>query len=203
MSSRSVSALAPRAARAAAVSASLPLALALAAALALVGCEREERNYPPAPAAAARGQTISLSALQAGGQSAPVAAPNGYEDSAYAVAEGKRLYQWYNCNGCHANGGGGSGPPLMDDQWIYGSAPANIVATILEGRPNGMPSFRGKIPDYQAMQLAAYVRSMSGLLAKDVAPTRSDHLRAKEPEASTERLARKDSSLPPSTQGSQ
>ena len=54
------------------------------------------------------------------------------------------------------------GPPLMDDQWIYGSAPANIVATILEGRPNGMPAFRGKIPDHQAMQLAAYVRSISG-----------------------------------------
>jgi hypothetical protein len=60
------------------------------------------------------------------------------------------------------------GPPLMDDQWIYGSAPANVVATILEGRPNGMPAFRGKIPDHQAMQIAAYVRSMSGLLAKDV-----------------------------------
>ena len=48
----------------------------------------------------------------------------------------------------------------MDDQWIYGGAPANIVATILEGRPNGMPA-QGKIPDHQAMQLAAY-RSISG-----------------------------------------
>ena len=134
MSSRSASALALWAARATAVKMSLPFALALAAALALGGCEREERNYRPAPAAAAHSQTISLSALQAGGQSAPVAVPNEYEESAYAVSGGERLYQWYNCNGCHANGGGGSGPPLMDDQWIYGSAPANIIATILEGR---------------------------------------------------------------------
>jgi len=118
------------------------------------------------------------------------------------VSEGKRLYRWYNCNGCHANGGGGSGPPLMGDMWIYGNAPANIVATV-EGRPNGMPSFRGKIPDYQAMQIAAYIRSMSGLVAKDVAPGRSDHLRAKKPESSTEQLTPKDSTRPPSAQGSQ
>jgi cytochrome c oxidase cbb3-type subunit III len=179
------------------------LGLMLLAASCLGGCEREERDYRPTPAAAARSQTITLSALQAGGESAPIAVPNEYEESAYAVSEGKRLYRWYNCNGCHANGGGGSGPPLMDDLWIYGSAPANIVATILEGRPNGMPSFRGKIPDYQAMQLAAYVRSMSGLLAKDMAPARSDHLRAKSPESSTEQLTPKDSGLPPSAQGTE
>jgi cytochrome c oxidase cbb3-type subunit III len=178
-----------------------PLGLALIATLALGGCEREERDYRPTPAAAARDQTIALSPIQAGGQSTAIAVPNAYDDSAYAVSEGRRLYRWYNCNGCHANGGGGSGPALMDDQWIYGSAPANIVATILEGRPNGMPSFRGKIPDYQAMQLAAYVRSMSGLLAKDVAPARSDHLRAKNPESSTDRRTPKDSLLPPSAQG--
>jgi cytochrome c oxidase cbb3-type subunit III len=172
-------------------------ALLLVAGVALSGCEREERDYRPTPAAAARAQTITLSALQAGGASAPIAVPNEYEESAYAVSEGKRLYRWYNCNGCHANGGGGSGPALMDDMWIYGSAPANIVATILEGRPNGMSAFRGKIPDYQAMQLAAYVRSMSGLLAKDVAPARSDHMRTKNPESSTEQLPPKDSAPPP------
>ena len=37
--------------------------------------------------------------------------------------QGKRLFSWYNCIGCHANGGGGIGPPLMDDEWIYGSRP--------------------------------------------------------------------------------
>jgi cytochrome c oxidase cbb3-type subunit 3 len=168
------------------------LVLALTVAFAIASCEREERDYRPAPAASARSQTITLSALQPGGRSAPIVLPNEYEASAYAVSEGQRLYRWYNCNGCHANGGGGMGPPLMDDRWIYGSALASVVATILEGRPNGMPAFGGKIPDYQAMQVAAYVRSMSGLLAKDVAPGRRDHLRAKEPEAATERLSPKD-----------
>jgi cytochrome c oxidase cbb3-type subunit III len=180
---------------------SSPLGLMVLAAWALCACEREEREYRPTPAAAARTQTITLSALQAGGASQPIVVPNEYEESAYAVSEGQRLYRWYNCNGCHANGGGGMGPPLMDDQWIYGSAPANVVATILEGRPSGMPAFRGKIPDHQAMQIAAYVRSMSGLLPKDVAPGRPDHLSAKKPESSTAPPTPKDSALPPSTQG--
>ena len=51
-----------------------------------------------------------------------------------------------------------------------------------------MPSFRGKIPDYQIWQIAAYVRSMSGLVPKDVAPNRDDHMSGKPPESSTTRL---------------
>lgn len=68
---------------------------------------------------------------------------------------------------CHFHGGGGIGPPLMDDLWIYGSEPENIFATIVQSRPNGMPSFGGKIPEFQVWQLAAYVRSLSGLTPKD------------------------------------
>ena len=74
------------------------------------------------------------------------APPNSvYEQNAYAVAEGKRLYNAYNCVGCHQQGGGGIGPALMDSTWIYGSRPEQIYADIVQGRPNGMPSFAGKI----------------------------------------------------------
>jgi cytochrome c oxidase cbb3-type subunit 3 len=52
-------------------------------------------------------------------------------------------------------------PDLMDDEWIYGSRLEQIHATIVEGRPNGMPAWGGKIPDQQIWQIAAYVRSMS------------------------------------------
>jgi cytochrome c oxidase cbb3-type subunit 3 len=106
----------------------------------------------------------------------------GYEKNAVAVAEGKRLFRWYNCNGCHASGGGAIGPALMDDKWIYGSEPQQIVATILQGRPNGMPSFGGRIPEDQAWKIAAYVRSMSGQLREDVAPSRGDGLSSGAPE---------------------
>jgi cytochrome c oxidase cbb3-type subunit 3 len=67
----------------------------------------------------------------------------------------------------------------MDDVWIYGSEPANIYATIVEGRPNGMPSFGGHIPDEQVWQLVAYVRSMSGLVPQDAAPSRNDDIQSK------------------------
>jgi cytochrome c oxidase cbb3-type subunit III len=79
------------------------------------------------------------------------------------LAEGKRLYGWYNCAGCHFAGGGGIGPPLMDDEWIYGSQPTNIAASIIEGRPNGMPSYGGRLPAEHLRSLVAYVRSLSGL----------------------------------------
>ena len=74
------------------------------------------------------------------------------------------------------------GPPLMDAKWIYGSRPANIFETIVEGRPNGMPSFRNKVPDSQVWQLVAYVQSMSGQAPIDALPSRSDHMRYSTPE---------------------
>ncbi len=77
------------------------------------------------------------------------------------IEAGKQLFSAMNCVGCHFNGGGGMGPPLMDNVWIYGDSIENIAASIREGRPNGMPSFRGFLPDEQIWQLAAYVRSLS------------------------------------------
>jgi cytochrome c oxidase cbb3-type subunit 3 len=73
----------------------------------------------------------------------------------------------------------------MDDEWIYGSAPENIVATIVEGRPNGMPSFRGRIPNQQLWQLAAYVRAMAGLQPKAPSPGRDDDMQYKVDEQRT------------------
>ena len=110
-----------------------------------------------------------------------------YERNASALANGKRLFGWYNCNGCHANGGGGSGPALMDDVWLYGSDPVTIYQTIVEGRPNGMPAFGGRVPDDEIWQLVAYVRSMSGLASQDAAPNRDDALYTKPAENQAER----------------
>ena len=84
-----------------------------------------------------------------------------YYDNPQAVVEGKRLFGQYNCSGCHSNGGGGMGPALMDGEWIYGGRLEQIHQTLVEGRPNGMPSWGGKIPDPQLWEISAYVRSMS------------------------------------------
>jgi len=156
-------------------------ALLASACLVLCACEREDRAYRPENVATETEEKIALVPLSPG-PSAPVEAKSGkgkqYENNAYHLSQGKTLFTWFNCVGCHGNGGGGSGPPLMDDKWVYGGAIENIVATIREGRPNGMPSFRGKIPEDQIWQIAAYVRSMSGNVASDAAPARSDAMHA-------------------------
>ena len=153
--------------------------LLIVMALVTAGCERERREYRPGAADAAPPLTVTVSELHAGASTPPAPTVNRREASAYALVEGRRLYSWFNCEGCHFLGGGGIGPPLMDEEWIYGGQPANVFATIVEGRPNGMPSFRNKIPEYQVWQIVAYVRSMSGQVAKDVAPGRPDHMSSK------------------------
>jgi cytochrome c oxidase cbb3-type subunit 3 len=154
----------------------------------MAGCYREQRPLPTPPGAASPSAGIRMTAIQPGEPSAtPASVKNPYEENAYAVSQGKKLFKQYNCAGCHSQGGGGMGPALMDDKWIYGHEPENIFATITQGRPNGMPAFGGRIPDDQVWQLAAYVRSMSGLLRSDVAPSRSDSLQSGKPEGRREK----------------
>jgi cytochrome c oxidase cbb3-type subunit 3 len=145
------------------------------------GCKREQRVFDPGSSGAQVANGVAVNEIHAGG---PISVPDHgpYEESAYAVGEGKRLYSAFNCVGCHNHGGGGIGPALMDAKWIYGSHPEQIYSTIVQGRPNGMPSFAGKIPDYQVWELVAYVRSMSGQLPADVAPGRSDAIQVKKAE---------------------
>jgi cytochrome c oxidase cbb3-type subunit III len=140
-----------------------------------LGCKREQRVFDPGSAGSQVADGTALTEIHAGGSS-PTPDISQYESSAYAVTEGKRLYNAYNCVGCHAQGGGSIGPALMDSVWVYGSQPQQIYSDIVQGRPNGMPSFGGKLPDYQVWELVAYVRSMSGQLPSDVAPSRSDQM---------------------------
>jgi cytochrome c oxidase cbb3-type subunit 3 len=164
-------------------------------AAALASCEREERGFRVKTPDADRINSKQLSTIQAGVATQNEPVKNEYEENAYALSEGKHLFESMNCAGCHAHGGGGMGPALMDDKWIYGGEPEKIFATIVEGRPNGMPSFRGKLPDYQVWQLAAYVRSMSGQTSKTAAPSRDDDMQYKKPENSKDKEDMKNSSV--------
>jgi cytochrome c oxidase cbb3-type subunit 3 len=142
---------------------------------AVTACQREKREVRPAPSLlAVYGSAARQSDLQPGGvQSAPVV-NNPYSGNAYAISEGQRLFGWYNCTGCHANGGGAIGPPLIKQTWIYGGEPANIFDTLIKGRPNGMPAWGGRIPEYQLWQIVAYVRSLNNLEPKSATSARSD-----------------------------
>ena len=145
-------------------------ASALCLLLSLAACDREERQSRGAP-------------LPEGPPLAAGTDPRAkeYENNASQVAQGQRLYAWMNCVGCHAHGGGGMGPPLMDDTWRYGGSMEQIVDTIIEGRPNGMPSFHQKLTEQQVWQLAAYVRSLSAQPRQDVLPSRADEMSNIEP----------------------
>jgi cytochrome c oxidase cbb3-type subunit 3 len=123
----------------------LGLTVGLLAAVTLgAACKREARDVRATPALSGSERGVVVSALYAGGVPSSIAGTlHDYQENAYAMSEGKRLFDAYNCSGCHAHGGGAIGPALMDAKWIYGSAPENIFTTIIEGRPNGMPSFRG------------------------------------------------------------
>jgi cytochrome c oxidase cbb3-type subunit 3 len=160
----------------------------IALALVASGCEREARrfdvqakNQTPTEDTSRTSSNQPALALQ-GNVRAPLRNDSPYDEQAYAVNQGKRLFRWYNCNGCHSMGGGGIGPALMDSRWKYGGDPASIFESIMRGRPEGMPSFGGHIPEDQVWQIVAYVRSMSGQLRKDVAPSRGDTLYPGNPE---------------------
>jgi cytochrome c oxidase cbb3-type subunit 3 len=158
----------------------------------IASCEREKREFQaPAPAANVT-RVVRLSTLQPGEHEPEVTVKNAYEQNAFAMSEGKTLFSSFNCTGCHAHGGGDIGPPLMDDRWVYGSDPGQIYLTIVQGRPNGMPSFGGKLTEDQVWKLVAYVRSMSGLVRFDAAPGREDHMQTTKPENSVDRQEPKD-----------
>ncbi len=153
--------------------------------LAGAGCERESRPFQQLPAASARTERPLLSQNTPGGRVGESPIDTGaspFQENAWGISEGKRLFEQYNCVGCHAHGGGGMGPALIDDRWIYGNRAANLFDTIVQGRPNGMPAFRNKIPDSQIWQLVAYIQSMGGHAPLAALPGRSDHMRVGTPE---------------------
>ncbi|MDQ3995814.1 MAG: c-type cytochrome [Gemmatimonadota bacterium] len=160
-------------------------------------CKREERRFREVPPAASALTAVTMTPQHPGAGVVTVTVKHPYEDNAWAVAQGKRLFSWMNCVGCHAHGGGGMGPPLMDEEWIYGGEPENIFATIIEGRPNGMPSWRGKLTNDQVWQLVAYIRALSGIPRADVRPGRNDGMSGPPVEQGLERSRPNQSFLPP------
>ena len=155
---------------------------------ALCSCDREERQSRGKPVSETV-PTASPDTVFVSTQTLPPldARAKSYERNASAIAEGQRLYNWMNCAGCHFHGGGGMGVALMDDKWRYGGRIDQIVASIAEGRPNGMPAWRGKLTEQQMWQIAAYVRSLSGQVPKDAVSARADETSNTPPQTQVKR----------------
>jgi cytochrome c oxidase cbb3-type subunit 3 len=167
------------------------LVLRLLPMLGLLGCEREQRRFDELAAFSSLAQAQPHSGLQPASTSdegelprnARVPSAGLYDRNAYAIGEGRHLFIAMNCNGCHGQGGGGEGPSLIDNRYRYGSEPANLFASVIEGRPNGMPSYRGKLTEQQTWQLVSYLRALGGMIALDAMPGRSDGLNGHAAEA--------------------
>lgn len=146
--------------------------------LALAGCKQEERAMRLDPPIAEAMDAVALMPDGIGGRppEVHVAMGNPYRGNAYQISQGKRLYEWFNCRGCHADGGGGSGPALMDGWWRYGPDLVSIYVSIRDGRPNGMPPFRDRLTPEQIWQLTGYIQMMGAYSASAAAPGRNDRM---------------------------
>lgn len=134
---------------------------ALITALALAGCQKTDK-WAEAP-----GPSGALPTLQAA--VGPVPGPgngalgpaNPYADDARSPQAGRTLFVRFNCSGCHGGrAGGGMGPSLRDQTWLYGSSDSAIFASIAQGRGNGMPAWGTKLPAQQIWQLVSYIKSL-------------------------------------------
>ena len=129
----------------------------IAGGLILAGCG----NLPKSAAHGAQAFTLTNVGPIPGGATAPNTQTNPSANDAVALQDGRRLFGWYNCSGCHGgHAGGGMGPSLRDETWIYGNRDDQIYDSIAQGRSKGMPAWATKIPIDQVWQLVAYIKSM-------------------------------------------
>lgn len=91
----------------------------------------------------------------------PELAKNPYGQEEVVLQEGRKLFVWYNCAGCHGgHAGGGMGPSLRDKVWLYGSSEAHIYSSISQGRRQGMPAWGLKLPEDDVWKLVSYIKSL-------------------------------------------
>lgn len=82
---------------------------------------------------------------------------------------GKNIFT-ANCVACHkADGGGGIGPNLTDDNWILGGGIKNVFKTISEGGRDGkgMIAWKTDLKPAEMAQVASYVLSLHGTTPAD------------------------------------
>ncbi len=158
---------------------------ALLCLVALAGCDREKRDLRTDPPTIQALDEVATMPDGIGGAppDVEVAAGKPYEANAYQLSQGKRLYEWFNCTGCHANGGGGAGPAFLDGWWRYGPDTVSIFVSIRDGRPRGMPAFRDKLTTDQIWQLAGYVQSIGLYGGETAAPSRNDEMQSRPAES--------------------
>lgn len=104
---------------------------------------------------------VPVTALTPGAAFIEAAIENPYSGDPEAIEAGGRHFAAYNCAGCHAPlGGGGMGPSLSDDDWIYGDEPGQVFLSIMHGRPAGMPAWSSMLTERIVWELAAFIETL-------------------------------------------
>jgi cytochrome c oxidase cbb3-type subunit 3 len=135
----------------------LTRAAACVAAVAFVAACKGKENKPAAERSVAGGDVGTAANPKPGGG---IHMRTFHGNKQQAIA-GRELFLRYNCYGCHGGlAGGGMGPSLRDDEWKYGGTDSAIYASIRDGRPAGMPKWKGTIPDTGLRDLVVYIKSM-------------------------------------------
>ena len=136
----------------------LGIVVAASVVVVLAACSGDN---PPIAAAAATSTSPFLIGPQPGPDRSIDRLVNPYAGNTGVLSEGRRLFNWYNCSGCHGDhAGGGMGPSLRDSLWYYGGDDASIFASMTEGRQHGMPAWGVKIPQDQRWKIVTYIKSL-------------------------------------------
>jgi cytochrome c oxidase cbb3-type subunit 3 len=128
--------------------------------LALAGCNGDERRAQPAATMSAPPTRIAVGPIP-GPEGEPATVRNPFGEDPAALRDGRRLFVAFNCSGCHGGrAGGGMGPSLRDEQWLYGQTDAHIFDSIATGRANGMPAWGVRLPESEIWKMVAYIQSL-------------------------------------------
>lgn len=111
----------------------------------LLGCDQDSRRngtqQPPPPATATPANSTDLELFR----------------------EGAVLFSDL-CTSCHGSGGSGRGsrrgPSLQRSELTYGNSREDIIESIRNGRPGGMPSYGHVFDDRQLEALSRYIISL-------------------------------------------
>lgn len=123
-------------------------------------CRETMRNTPPEVEQAPSAAMVPVGPIPGPGPAPPLP-ENPFDDDDAALVEGRRLFVRFNCSGCHGGrAGGGMGPSLRDQDWMYGGSAAHIHDSIVHGRAHGMPAWGTTLPEPYTWKLTAYIQSL-------------------------------------------
>jgi cytochrome c oxidase cbb3-type subunit 3 len=142
-------------------------ALCTAVALVAAACNRgaEGKSDGGASGDVAAGSTVTAAGNtdETGyvGEIPTIAMRANFTGNVQQAVAGRQAFLKYNCYGCHGGlAGGAMGPSLRDDEWKYGGTDEQIMSSLHQGRPAGMPAWRGVATEQELRDIVTYIRTM-------------------------------------------